>query len=81
MNKSMNLQDVFLNNARRDKIKITVTMTNSDTLRGTVQGFDNYTVVIDCSGTQHMVYKHAIVMLTPAANINVFTNDRPNSAS
>ena len=65
MNKNMNLQDVFLNQARKDKIYVTFILTNGFQFKGIVKGFDNYTVILDCDGKQEMIYKHAISTLAP----------------
>lgn len=65
MQKQQNLQDIFLNQARRDKLTVTVFLTNGYQLRGIVRGFDNFTVVVDTDGKQQMIYKHAISTIVP----------------
>lgn len=60
MNKAINLQDVFLNQARKDRIPVTIYLTNGFQFKGMVRGFDNYIVILDCDGKQNLVYKHAI---------------------
>ena len=70
MNKSVNLQDLFLNQARKEKIMITVFLISGDQIRGFVSGFDNYTIVIDSDGKQQMIYKHAISTLIPSKNLD-----------
>ena len=47
MNKILNLQDVFLNQARKDKIPVTIYLTNGFRFKGIVRGFDNYVVILD----------------------------------
>ncbi|MDP4145686.1 MAG: RNA chaperone Hfq [Bacillota bacterium] len=70
MNKSTNnLQDIFLNSARKNRIPVTVYLTNGFQLRGNVKGFDSFTVILDCDGKQNMVYKHAISTVTPLTPI------------
>lgn len=54
MNKSINLQDVFLNQARKDKIPVTIYLTNGFQFKGMVKGFDNYIVILDCDGKQNL---------------------------
>ena len=66
MQKTQNLQDLFLNQARRDRQLVTVFLMNGFQMRGVVRGFDSFTVVIDCEGKQELVYKHAISTITPA---------------
>ena len=65
MNKILNLQDVFLNQARKDKIPVTIYLTNGFQFKGIVRGFDNYVVILDCEGKQNLVYKHAISTICP----------------
>ena len=52
MNKAINLQDVFLNQARKDRIPVTIYLTNGFQFKGMVRGFDNYIVILDCDGKQ-----------------------------
>ncbi|MEQ8153809.1 MAG: RNA chaperone Hfq [Clostridiaceae bacterium] len=75
MNKqSNNLQDIFLNGARKNKIPVTVYLTNGFQLKGFVKGFDSFTVVLDCEGKQMMIYKHAISTINPGKAI-LFNNE------
>ncbi|MCR1950049.1 RNA chaperone Hfq [Clostridium sp. DSM 100503] len=69
-----NLQDIFLNGARKNKISVIVYLTNGFQLKGYVKGFDSFTVVLDSDGKQMLVYKHAITTITPAKPI-LFNND------
>ena len=68
----MNLQDVFLNQARIDKVTITIFLTSGFQFKGMVRGFDNYTIVLDCDGKQNLVYKHAISTIIPTRPISIF---------
>lgn len=75
MNKSQNnLQDIFLNGARKNKIPVIIYLSNGFQLKGTVKGFDSFTVVLDSDGKQMLVYKHAITTVTPAKPI-LFTGN------
>ena len=70
MNKSINnLQDIFLNNARKERIPVTIFLVNGVQLKGIVKGFDRFTVVLDSDGKQQLVYKHAISTVSPAKPI------------
>ena len=70
MNKTTNnLQDIFLNGARKSKVGVIIHLVNGFQLKGTVKGFDNFTVVLDAEGKQMMIYKHAITTITPAKPI------------
>jgi len=46
MNKNINLQDVFLNQARKERIGVTIFLTNGFQFKGVVKGFDSYVVIL-----------------------------------
>ncbi|MBQ8297873.1 MAG: RNA chaperone Hfq [Ruminococcus sp.] len=71
MNKTINLQDVFLNQCRKDKILVTIFLTNGFQFKGMVKGFDSYVVILDCDGKQQLVYKHAISTIAPARMVSI----------
>ena len=66
MQKQQNLQDHFLNQARRDRTPVTVFLMNGFQLRGTIRGFDAFVVIVESEGRQQMIYKHAISTVAPA---------------
>ncbi len=70
MKNSVNLQDVFLNQVRKDKTEITVFLVNGFQIRGTVRGFDNYTIVMDVDSRQQVIYKHAVSTMIPQTPVN-----------
>ncbi|HHV56676.1 MAG TPA: RNA chaperone Hfq [Firmicutes bacterium] len=65
-----NLQDVFLNQVRKENVPTTVYLVNGFQIRGMVRGFDNFTVVLESDGKQMLVYKHAISTITPVRPVN-----------
>lgn len=71
MAKELNLQDVFLNQARKEKIPVTIYITNGFQFKGMVKGFDNYTVILDTDGKQNLIYKHAISTITPLRAVSI----------
>ena len=70
--KNLNLQDLYLNVARKEKIVITIFLMNGFQLKGIVKGFDTYVVVFEVEGKISMVYKHAISTISPSRPINIF---------
>ena len=72
--KATNLQDLFLNTVRR----VTVYLLSGYQLRGTVRGFDNFVIVLDCDGKQNMVYKHAVSTIIPARSVNLAADEGQN---
>ncbi len=70
MSKSVNLQDYFLNQVRKESISVVIYLVNGFQTKGFVKGFDNFTVVLDSEGKQNLIYKHAISTIMPARAIN-----------
>ena len=66
MQKLQNLQDLFLNQARRERMMVTLFLMNGFQLRGIIRGFDAFVVIVDSDGKQQMIYKHAISTVVPA---------------
>ena len=67
--KVINLQDSFLNQVRKENVAVTIHLMNGFQIKGSVRGFDNFTVVLEVQGKQQMVYKHAISTITPAREV------------
>ncbi len=65
MGKIFNLQDMILNNARKENVEITLFLMNGIKYKGYVKGFDNYVVIIDVMGKRQMIYKHAVSTIIP----------------
>lgn len=61
----INVQDHFLNQARREKVKIKVLLMNGKELEGLIKSFDNYSCVVEGLGDIHLIYKHAIAAVSP----------------
>lgn len=71
MKSNINLQDVFLNRARKESISLTIYLINGYQIKGLVKGFDNYTIILDSEGRQQLIYKHAISTIIPNSPINL----------
>ena len=65
MQKKINLQDLFLQRARRERVPVTLFLMNGFQMRGVITGFDPFVVVLDSDGKQQIVYKHAISTVVP----------------
>ena len=66
-----NIQDLFLNHVRREKLTVTVRMMDGSELEGRIKSFDRFAVVLDHAGADHMIFKHAIAAIRspkPVAN-------------
>lgn len=75
MNKSINIQDTFLNQLRKDQIQVTVFLMNGVQIRGLIKAFDNFTIIIEVEGRQQMVYKHAISTFVPQRNVTLMQQE------
>ncbi|MDQ0230423.1 RNA chaperone Hfq [Metabacillus malikii] len=71
MKQSVNIQDQFLNQLRKDGTFVTVFLLNGFQLRGLIKGFDNFTVLLETEGKQQLIYKHAISTFAPQKNIQL----------
>jgi host factor-I protein len=60
----VNLQDMFLNQMRKEKIPVTMYLVNGARLTGTIKGFDNFVILMK-QENQQLVYKHAISTIIP----------------
>ena len=70
-----NIQDVFLNFARRERLSVTIQLMSGDTLEGRIKNFDRFAVIVEVAGTDHMLFKHAIASIrSPRAVANYFTH-------
>ncbi|KGX93087.1 RNA-binding protein Hfq [Pontibacillus halophilus JSM 076056 = DSM 19796] len=71
MAQTVNIQDTFLNQLRKDHVQTTVFLLNGFQLRGTIRAFDNFTVLLDVDGKQQLIFKHAISTFAPSKNVNL----------
>ncbi|MBI1358399.1 MAG: RNA chaperone Hfq [Acidobacteria bacterium] len=63
---SQNLQDAFLNSARKERLPVTIYLTSGVKLSGRVRGFDKYCVVFETNHQEQLIFKHAIsTVVTP----------------
>jgi len=69
---SMNLQDAFLNQVRKQGVGVTIYLVSGVQLKGTVRGFDSFTILLDGAGRgQQLIYKHAITSIVPMGPITL----------
>lgn len=73
----LNIQDSFLNQARRERIPLNVRLTDGTTLSGRITAFDNFTLILFNEETeeQFLIYKHSMACLSPAAKTIVRWNN------
>lgn len=61
----INVQDHFLNQARREKIEVSILLMNGKEVEGHIKSFDNYCCVVEGKGSINLIYKHAITSVSP----------------
>ncbi len=71
MQRSTDLQDLFLTRARRAQECVTMFLMNGFQMRGKITGFDAFVVVLDTDGKQQIIYKHAISTVVPTHPIDL----------
>jgi host factor-I protein len=72
----VNLQDVFLNQMRKEKIPGTMYLVNGARISGTIKGFDNFVILMK-QENQQLVYKHAISTIIPEKPIDLLESTEP----
>lgn len=70
--KSQNVQDVFLNYIRKNKVPVTVFLVNGVKLQGIITWFDNFSVLLRRDAHSQLVYKHAISTVMPSTPVQLF---------
>ena len=71
MQKTNNLQDLFLLRARKTRAAVTVFLMNGSQLRGQITGYDAFVVVLMTGDKQQVIYKHAISTIVPERAISL----------
>ena len=70
-----NIQDAFLNFARRDRIAVTIHLMNGRQLEARIKSFDKFAVVVEADGQDQLIFKHAIAIIeTPRTVANYFSS-------
>jgi host factor-I protein len=69
-----NIQDSFLNFARRERLVVTIRMMDGQQLEGRIRNFDRFALIVEHNGSDHMLFKHAIASIrTPRSAGNYFS--------
>jgi len=57
---AQNIQDAFLNSARRERVPVVIHLLQGSTLAGRIKSFDKFSVLLDVGGQDFLIFKHAI---------------------
>ncbi len=60
------LQDVFLNGARRERLKVVIRLMDGSEIIGRIKRFDRFSLLLEHDGTDLMLFKHAVVSIGPS---------------
>jgi host factor-I protein len=69
---SPNIQDVFLNYARREKLTVLIQLLDGQSVEGRIKNFDRFALIIDHAGVDHLVFKHAIATIRSPRSIGSY---------
>ena len=70
-----NVQDVFLNKIRKDKVPVTVFLVNGVKLQGVVTWFDNFSMLLRRETHVQLIYKHAISTIMPNGPLSLHDDE------
>jgi host factor-I protein len=77
---AQNIQDSFLNNARKDKATITIYLLSGVKLTGRIRSFDKYSVVLETNNQEQLIFKHAISTVVTARPAHMVERHTPGEA-
>lgn len=70
-----NIQDVFLNFARREKLAVQIRLMDGTDFEGRVKNFDRFALIVEHTGADHLIFKHAIASIrSPRPISNYFSS-------
>jgi len=79
---AQNIQDSFLNNARKDKIVLTIYLMSGVKLSGRIKSFDKYSLVLETNNQEQLIFKHAIsTVVTQKSSHSYNTNVSSQAAA
>ena len=78
---SQNIQDVYLNTVRSDKVPVTVFLISGVKLIGKIKGFDKYSVVLEANNQEQLIFKHAISTVTTVKMASVSAPPPPPAST
>lgn len=79
-NKPQNVQDVFLNKVRKEKMPVTVFLVNGVKLQGIITWFDNFSMLLRRESHIQLVYKHAISTIMPTGPISLNDQEKDDDS-
>jgi host factor-I protein len=78
---AQNIQDSFLNNARKDKIVLTIYLMSGVKLSGRIKSFDKYSLVLETNNQEQLIFKHAISTVVTQKTTHSYASSSSQSAA
>jgi host factor-I protein len=73
-----NIQDVFLNYARRERLPVTIHLLDGRHFEARIKNFDRFALIVEHGGMDHLIFKHAIATIgTQRSVANYFSSHHP----
>jgi host factor-I protein len=76
-----NIQDSFLNTARKERHNITIYLVSGVKLTGRIRSFDKYSVVLETGNQEQLIFKHAISTVVMARQVHGHAESKPAVAA
>jgi len=78
---AQNIQDSFLNNARKDKIVLTIYLMSGVKLSGRIKSFDKYSLVLETNNQEQLIFKHAISTVVTLKTSHSYASSQVSAAA
>ena len=78
---AQNIQDSFLNNARKDKLALTIYLMSGVKLSGRIKSFDKYSLVLETNNQEQLIFKHAISTVVTQKSSHSYASSPAASAT
>ena len=78
---AQNIQEAFLNNARKDKTFLTIYLMSGVKLSGRIKSFDKYSVVLETNNQEQLIFKHAISTVVTQKTSHSYVSSSQAAAS
>jgi host factor-I protein len=76
---AQNIQDSFLNNARKDKVVLTIYLMSGVKLSGRIKSFDKYSLVLETNNQEQLIFKHAVSTVVTQKTAHSYSAAAPAS--
>jgi host factor-I protein len=74
---SLNIQNDFFNQARKDKARVLVFLNSGRKITGRIKSFDKFTVILESSQGEQMIFKHAIATVSSSKTFGISSTSTP----